>query len=55
MGEQLSHNEAADQDWRPRTDDVWPVLVLATGGVLTLAWCAFLLWAASQAVLWLLR
>ena len=54
MVQDLYQNEAMGQNLRPKALDLWPVLVLATGGALTLAWWAFLLWAASQAVLWLM-
>ncbi len=32
--------------------DLWAVMVLALGGVLTFAWVVFLLWAAFQFLDW---
>jgi hypothetical protein len=47
-------NEATSKPLRVKAREHWPVLVLATGGVLTLAWSALLLWAASTTFLWLI-
>ena len=41
------------QDVHPRAPK-WPLAVLALGGVLTIAWIAFLLWAVFQVVSWML-
>ena len=41
------------QDVHPRAAK-WPLAVLALGGVLTIAWIAFLLWAGFQVVSWIL-
>ncbi len=41
------------QDVYPR-EPRWPLAVLALGGVLTVAWIAFLLWAGFQVVSWML-
>ena len=41
------------QDVYPRAAK-WPLAVLALGGVLTIAWIAFLLWAGFQVASWIL-
>jgi hypothetical protein len=33
---------------------MWPLAVLVLGGVLTIAWMAFLLWAGLQVLRWML-
>ncbi len=47
-------NEATSKPLSAKAREHWPVLVLAAGGALTLAWSALLLWAASATFLWLI-
>ena len=56
----VQNSETPNENKTPERDpdhkswaDYWPVLMLVVGGVLTLAWTGFLLWAAIQAVSWL--
>ena len=54
MLEKLYQNAPAEPGSRLRIHDNWPVLVLAAGLVLTLAWSGFLLWALSTVIRWLI-
>ncbi len=45
--------DTPDQEVRAMAGAGWPILALVFGGVLTLVWIAFLLWAAMQVVSWL--
>jgi hypothetical protein len=47
-------NEATSKTLLVKAGEHWPILVLAAGGGLTLAWSALLLWAASATFLWLI-
>ncbi len=42
------------QDVYPRAPPKWLLAALAFGGVLTIAWMGFLLWAGFQVVIWML-
>ncbi len=55
MSVNVSRYETPDQKRdvkakRPRFE--WPIVAIAFGGLLTLVWMAFLLWAVIQAVSW---
>ncbi len=52
MHGQLSRDRTLDHDPAPKqAGKGWIVALLAVGGVLTLAWVAFLLWAAVELVI----
>jgi hypothetical protein len=45
----------SDQDKDPGKNQLgtlWPVVLLALGGVLTAVWIALLIWAVLQAITW---
>ncbi len=57
MHSSFSVSETPDEDGhreRERRISYWPVVFLAFGGVLTLAWIGFLLWAFVQLVMWVI-
>lgn len=54
MLEKVYQDEAGDQDWLVRGRDHWPVLILAVGFLLTLAWNGLLIWGAYVGLAWLL-